>query len=225
MYKRMTRFIAVGIAGLAAPLAALADMTYTFTRISSNSGMPVDGQLFVTVSDLGSGQVNFRFGNNVGLPASITQIYFDAEVLLGVSSVTAIQGAGNSTLVEFKYPAHPENFPNKPSNWQTTTGLSAEANSPVSRRGINESNEYLDVAFELEQGRSFDDVIAALNQGYVDSENRGIRIGMHVQAHGDGESDSYVNDPNSPTVVPAPDSAAIGVLGLVALAFGARRFR
>jgi len=221
MSRLNVRVLTFLLTAVASPFAALADMTYTFTRISSNSGTPVSGQLFVTVSDLGAGQVNFRFGNDVGLASSITQIYFDADVLLKVQSVTAVQGAGNNSLINFSFPAHPENFPSKPANWVTSTGLSAEATAPVSKRGINESNEYLDIVFNLEQGADFYDVIAALNQGYVADDNRGIRIGMHVQAHADEESDSYVN---GPAIIPAPDSAVIGVVGLMALGF-VRRFR
>lgn len=203
---------AATLLGAGATSADAASVTYGFTRITSNSSDSVASQLFVDVSDearlggpaVGGNQVRFSFRNEVGLASSITGVYFDDGTLLGIAGIYESSG------VDFSQGASPGNLPghnNITPAFETTAGFLADSDPPVSHNGVNASSEWLDIIFELKGTQTYADVLNAFTLGGADS---GLRIGLHVQAHEDGESDSYVNGP----VVPTP-TAALG--GLVLL--------
>jgi hypothetical protein len=180
---------------------AWADL-YTFDRITSNSGVDVAAQLFVNVTNPGGGQVDFKFTNAVGLAASITQIYFDddAGVLGSIDSLSETLG------VSFSINGAPSDLPSGDTISFAATHW-ATADAPVSHNGIDSSIESLVIRFDLVALKSFTDVIAALDNGT-------LRIGLHVQALPDDESDSFVNNGR---IVPSPSAAILGLLGLVSL--------
>lgn len=181
------RWLASVVAVLALVSSADAAL-YGFTRISTNGAQDVAAQLFVDVTDAGSGQVDFKFLNSGPLASSITDVYFDDGTLLGIASV--INGPG----VEFSQGASPGNLPGGETvtpPFEATAGFTADSDAPVSANGVN-PGEFLTIRFNLKDGKTFADTIAALDGG-VD-----LRIGIHVQGLPDGESDSFITSGQVP---------------------------
>ncbi len=190
-----------------------ADM-FGFYRITSNGNTDVASQLTVNVTDPGTtGQVLFTFKNTGPVQSSITDVYFDDGTLLGIASIT--QSAG----VAFGKPAVPAELPSANSAappFVTTAGFSADSDSPIMANGVNSdpTGEWLGITFDLINGKTFADTLAALDSG-------DLRIGLHIQSIGDtGGSDSYVNDGK----VPLPGAVLLGMLGLGAAGLKLRRF-
>ena len=194
--------------------------TYTFQAIEGNNANTAAGeaQLRMTVSPVGGTQVNFRFFWEGATPMSITQISFDdfgagPGVLASIDSLAGFGGPN--------FAVSAQNFP-EGNNIDFTTSLQASSVAPPPHNGINRANplEYLDIVINLFGSSTFADVITALNQGYVDGNNHGLRVGMHVQSIGDNEgSESFVNN-----IVPLPPAAWAGVFTLGAAA-GLRTMR
>jgi hypothetical protein len=183
---------------------------YSFFKITNNGNPDVGAQLSVDVTDAGGGQVSFKFSNNVGTASSITDIYFDDGTLLGIA--TTSQSAG----VVFNNPATPGNLPGANDanpDFETTSGFSADSDPSVAPNGVNSHGEWVDITFDLINGKTFSDTLAALSDG-------SLRIGLHVQAIGgdNGGSDSYVNN--------VPDGGTTAaLLGLAMLGMGYLRSR
>src|SRR5688500_3166113 len=98
-----------------------------FERITSNNSADVASQLFAEITDAGSGQVDFKFTNAIGIDSSITDIYFDdgAGVLSAIASISD-SGAG----VSFSQGASPGDLPSGNSadpDFEVTTSLSADS--------------------------------------------------------------------------------------------------
>ncbi len=192
-------------------------VSYGFQNITRNSAANAaagEAQLFMDVTDAGSGRVSFVFTNLGPAASSITDVYFDDGTLLGISSV--INGPG----VNFSEGAAPKDLPGRNNidpRFRTTKDFSADSNPPTQPNGVN-PGERLELITELINGRTFADTIAALAAGGVDG---GLRVGIHVQGFANGGSESFVNGralpppPPPGPVVPEPSSAL-----LAAIAFG-----
>jgi len=189
-------FFATAICSQAVPLG--------FENISANDVANAaigESQFFVDVTDPGGGQVLFTFGNTGPAASSITDVYFDDGSLLGIASF--INGAG----VDFSQGANPANLPaanNASPPFVTTAGFSADSNPPVAANGVN-PGESLGVLFNLQVGQTFADVISQLG-------DLSLRIGIHVQAFPDGESEAFVNGPPG---TPVPEPGTMLLLGSV----------
>lgn len=211
--RRNLRTLAA-VACLFGAQAASADVL-PFSCISNNSGIcsQVAPQMSVKVEQ-GSivGTALFTFANVGLISSSITDVYFQSTVLTTPLSIVA---AGTSAGVSFSVGANPPNLPegNAPSiNFQTTTGLSADSNSPsVQANGVN-VGEQLQVMAYLAGTNTF----ASLMTSFV---NGSTRIGIHVQSINGGQSDSMI------TVVPVPGALPLMATGLLAVGFMARRRR
>ncbi len=191
---------------LFSPISSKADTvvdTINFFNITNNGNANLSSQLSVQIIDTGiSGQVGFKFLNNVGIVSSITDVYFDDGTLLAISTIVS------STGVSFASPATPNNLPggnNITPPFVVTDNFSADSNTPNAlANGVNASTESLEIIFNLVSTADVDAVIAALNNG-------SLRIGMHVQGIGTTNgSDGYVNK------VPEP-----GILILLGIAMSA----
>ena len=209
-------FLAVSLMMLFATVAS-AD-TYSFVRVSGfgrgGENEDLSGQLFVDVTQnlSDSSLVDFRFYNDVGIPSSITDVYFDDGGLLGISSINSSAG------VSFTNPATPGDLPSgnelDPA-FETTANFSADSAPPVSANGVDADGEWVTITFSLQADQTYSDVINQINAGLGlepgDDPTGTLRMGLHVQAIGvNGGSDSYVSD----ALVPVPGAAALGAIGL-----------
>jgi hypothetical protein len=187
MMSTKKSLLLTGVAMVAALMvaASASALTITFVNITNNGNSNLSGQLSVEMTDAGGGQVSFQFLNDVGIASSITDVYFDDGTLLGIASITQTAG------VDFEQGASPGNLPGGSSitpAFVTSAGFSADSEPPAAPNGVNSATESLTITFNLINGKTFADTVAALGTGE-------LRIGMHVQAIGTtGDSDSYVNN-------------------------------
>lgn len=214
--------------------ASAASVSYGFTVLENNSPIDLSGQLSVTVSDhlqhgamgaLGAGQVSFRFDNIGSLQSSICDVYFDDGTLLGIATIHESAG------VNFSQGGSPPNLPGGNAiGFDTTAGFLADSDAPVASNGVNATvggTEWVEIIFNLINGKTYADTVAALNGGDLDQDGvADLRIGVHMQALGDGRSETYVNgNPPPPpgNMVPLPSTAGLAAAGF--LLVGTRRRR
>ena len=193
----------VGALLSAAAFAAQGALTYSFNCITFNSDANCgtgSSQLDLTVSDGGSGKVNFLFTNNGPQASSITDLYFDwKSPALSLTEGALTQSAG----VSFGWGATPTNLP-AGNSISFSSDLGLDSNVPTQPSGIN-PGEWLNVAF----AGSFEQLVAGLHS----SE---LLVGMHVQGFANGGSESFVN-------VAEPPMYAMLLSGLFLLGFALRR--
>ena len=208
-------FLAVA-AVMMLPLAAQADVTYGFERITNNGSPDTAGQYFVDVSDpSGLNNVLFTFRNVGPIASFIDGVYFMDGTLLGISSI--INGIG----VAFSNPADPASLPSQNTAtppFVTHVGFSAD-NDPGAGNGVN-PGEQVGIQFDLISGQEYANTLAALIDGT-------LRIGIHVQGISTaGFSDSFVNTPGGGTPpIPVPPTVWLMGSGLVGLGLMAWRRR
>ena len=195
------------VAGLSLGAESSQAVTLTFFNISNNSGQAaaVATQLTVEVEQgADDTQASFTFLNNVGIAASITDVYFDDGSLLGIASISSSAG------VSFSPDANPANLPGG-NCCSFDASFSADSDEPPPANGVNSSTDWLTIIFNLVAGMTFEDTIAALISG-------DLRLGMHVQAIGtSGQSDGFINNPLDP--VPLPAGLLLFLSGLAGIGF------
>lgn len=194
----------LALAGVACAVsAAQASVTFAFNEscTNNNAGDVNIGlaQMRVDISDAGSGRVDFTFRNIGPANSSITDLYWDDGTLLGIAIIT------NGPGVDFSVGASPRDLPggqNCSPAFEATQGFSADSNPPSQPNGVN-PGEWVTVRFNLINGRTYAQTLAALDTGE-------LRIGIHVQGFATGNSESFV--------LPSPGAAAmLGMAGLVGL--------
>ena len=205
MKKSILYLVFVILCVLSAPAVSM--VTYSFHHIVETgdttsqfaNGATGTAQLFVDLEDVGGSQVLFTFGNAGPQASSITRVYFDDGSLLSIVSID------DSDLgVSFSQFASPGNLPggnNLSPPFLTTAGLSVGSNPPVQPNGVN-PGEALGIVFNLQDSRTFNDVIDELNGG-------SFRIGIHVQSFADGGSEAFVS------FIPVPGTLLLCGLGIV----------
>jgi hypothetical protein len=217
-------FTAVGLVAVSASQAASVDLKFARIEPHNLSYNPAS-QLNVRVSDVSGnpGQVTFRVTNAVGsVYSSVTEIYFDShgssplgQLLSPVSNSSGVQFTGGT--------ATPGALPGGASlanPFVATAGFSADAASLF--QGIDSSSKWVEMTFNLTAGKTFTDVLAAIN-------NQDLRLGLRSTSilaaftTSNSFSDSFIN-----TIVAVPLPVGVwsgfGVLGGIAI-FRWRRVR
>lgn len=215
-------FLFIIQAMLVASVRADLSYTYGFSPISNNSGLADDvaSQFSVEVTPVGTAQVNFRFINDVGpdgLSSSIVRIYFEDGALLDIARVSESAGvlfgedapnpkdlpSGETLTPPFKSIANGARY----------FGIDADGcKGGLMEHGVNHIGEYVDIVFNLKEGKTFADVIAMISSGFTNPQpslHTSLRIGMHVISIDGDRSDSFLM-----TAVPLPGAALLGMLGL-----------
>ena len=200
-------------------------ITYGFYRITDNSSVNPENQFTVEVAPTGNDSVSFTFRNAVGIPCSITGVYFN-DGLFGAPSIES------STGVSFSGQNPPNNLPGgKKASPPFVTSTQFTAGAQGTDGGVNAGTEWVTLTFGLGEYETFEAVIDALdnpkeqwhlnNEGKVISDGSALRIGLHVQSIGaDDGSDSFVNGGRRVPPAPVPDGGAtmlilaLGMLGL-----------
>lgn len=177
---------------------AWADMTqFNFTKLTNNNSEDLGMQLSVTVEKVDTTKIAFAFRNDVGIPSSITQIYFYDGVF--------ITGAPTTEEVGVKFLADTAGgggLPGLDKHASYVLQASVDSEPPVSKNGINSDTDLLRLTFGLFPGATYDSVVQGIRTG-------DFLIGLHVQSIGSlAGSDSYV------TFVPVPGAVLLGFLGL-----------
>lgn len=220
-----------------ASVASADSVTYGLTRFTANGSSNPESQLTVSVRDFNylgqqlTGQASFMFRNVGALASSITETYFEDGTLFGIATVNESSG------VEYSQGGSPKNVPagNTLSQPFTATqnflATADSGNGGQQAHGVNntlDDSEWVEVIFDLIDGQTYDDVIAAIQAGFSWTENGGpkpassLRIAIHVTGLGDGESDSFLMGPQN---IPLPAPVALGFAGLLAAGYASRRRR
>jgi uncharacterized protein (TIGR03382 family) len=180
--------------------SAMAGATFGVVGITNNSVFSNnvgESQLTIDVSG-GAGSVVFLLQNSGPDACSVANVYFDDIGLLGSAVI------GNGSGVNFEAGGSPPDLPGG-----SGIGFVADqvfsALNPKPTNGVN-PGESLTLTFALLGGSTLNDVVAAMNNG-------SLRVGMHVIAFANGESEGFVT--------PTPGSLAL--LGLGGLAAFRRR--
>ncbi len=216
--------VLLALLGLRASHAQAAELTlyrtYGFYNITDNNSTNAaigEAQLFVDVLN-GTNEVQFNFRNVGPNSCSITDVYFDNGTLLGLAGLIdndqSYNGRDGHPGVDFSIGADPPDLPggdllNPP--FQVELGFFADPDPPPPDCGVQPPDEWLGVVFLLDGGNG--DVYDVLDE----LDNGTLRIGIHVQAFGnggDGDSESFVN---------VPEPASMLLLGLGGLALRRKR--
>jgi hypothetical protein len=206
--------VLVATALTASPAQAFRLSLSNITGNSATNSLTGQNQLFIDVTDSLGGEnaaatsVLFKISNVGTQASSITQINFDNSTAL--KSAGAITDSG--TGVDFSRSTKAMNLAGG-NTVNFNSDFSFKANTPTSQMGVN-PNEWVSILFNLNTGKTLQSVIMDLQKG-------DLRLGMHVQAFGDGGSEAFVSQPFKVASTPPPPKKvpeASSAMGLMLLA-------
>jgi len=216
--------MAAGLVCVSNASAGSIDLQFARVGPTSTPWNPA-GQFSASVSDVAgsSGQVAFRFANNVsGVSCSVTDLYFDSHGASPLGALlTPTVSSADAMFVSGTAGALPGSGA-LANAFVTTMAFSSDAGDG-SVSGLNRAGDWVEVRFTLAEGKTFDDVIAAIN-------SQDLRLGLRAKAIlsgpvdiGDFE-DSFIN---TITAVPLPTAvwSGLGVLGGIVVAQWRRHHR
>jgi hypothetical protein len=202
--------------------------TFYFENISKNNPLDADigqNQLSFVVSSGTGGQVLFKFLNKGPDYCKIEEVYFDdnANLLSKFSLIDVDNGIAGDPYVDFSPGANPGNLPaGHPINFYTTPNLLTQADKGKNSQALIhnkagvEPGQKLGILFSLQQGKTYDDTIAAL-------KTSDLRVGIHVTSFISQGSESFVS--NNSVTVPIPASIALASIGAMFIGFCKKRFK
>lgn len=223
MLKNVSKYILIVVSISIIMLAtdAKAEL-FGFGAITNNSGVSYsyDNQLAVDITQYSSNEVKFVFYNygpaspyTDGSPiaGAINEIYFDdtANVLDGLNTTYGFQWTG--TYVNYEYSGtatSPADLPGG-GTFVATQSLSIQSDSitQAPNDGVNPS-ETLSVVYYLESGKTYEQFLTALYDGFDGLDT--FRIGIHVR----GILPDTLNESDSFIMTPLPGAVLLGILGL-----------
>ena len=197
----------------------------TLTKITNNTNFSAVSQIVIDVIDNTTSAL-FKVSGITGNALSafyISEAYWDDNGgLFSAISIDSSSNGQNNSVVSWKTTGvTPPNLPSGNTanpTFDGTGGLKAAANNPSPTNGVG-INEFVQFKLTYTNGTSFADVISDLKDG-------SLRLGLHVQGHNTGGSETYVaggckgddcGDGGSgidPVPVPASLPLLIGALGL-----------
>ncbi|ARN72810.1 hypothetical protein [Oceanicoccus sagamiensis] len=187
--------------------------TFNFSCITNNIDNDCqigEDQIIVDILDGGVGYVDFKFTNLGPAQSTISEIYFDDGTLLGLTDIATSSGG-----VKFSPGAKPPDLPGGNTiGFEVTAGFLADADNPAPKKGVN-VNEWVTITFELINGKTYDDTIAAMGTELL--------IGVHVTNFGSGGSESLVAPAAGISEVPVPGAAWLFGSALLGLAGATRK--
>ena len=186
-----------------------------FSVIVTNDWTDISGYTH-TGDPLDNDEVLFWFTNQGSVTSIISEVYFDDGSLFGINQL--VEGDHVDFTTDGTSPPNLPGWNTLDPNFSVTEFFWADTEKDAND-GINnslspiENGEYLGIIFDLQDGKSYADVITALAN--PEDTDDGLRIGIHTKSFADGSSASYVNVP-----VPIPTAALIfgtGLIGLVGI--------
>lgn len=204
MIKNMKACIAMTVVGaavaLSTPTVDAGLVTYQFEAITNNDPASViigESQFSLEVMDLGGNQTQFTVLNSGPDASSITNVYFDSDVLNGLLSII-----DSPPSVDFEVGGSPSDLPSG-ENIGFESDFLASAVSPAPSAGVN-PGEQVGIVMDVD----FNTAISSITAGE-------LRVGIHAIGFDNGASESFV--------IPGP--GVLAAFGIFAGLTGTRRRR
>lgn len=200
--------------------------TYGFTTITNRKPdtdvKTGEAQLSVVVSANAPTDpwARFTFYNTGPAQSAITGIFFERG-MFSPPEFPVLIGGPYGTEVRFHWTEQEKVLP----GWDTLSppfethwAVTYVADEDPASTGIG-PGQWLEVLFRDLDGRTFEDVIAAVNQGFIDPQpgtRDSLRVAVHVTGFYCGGDESFL-------MVPVPGATLLGLLGLGTAAMKLRR--
>ncbi len=208
--------LALVAGALSAHAAHAAPVELSFFRLSESGAPDIAAQLHLTVNPVAGqpGKIDFTLRNVVGVSSSVTDVFFAGGSILGQSTVSQSGSVFVAARGNLPGAATLDPVFSASRSFRTAVGLLNDDGTAANPGGLDRASDSVTFRFELRQGVSSEEAMAALTTAAGTLGN--IRVGVIARSIDDtAANDSYVSNL---LVVPIPAAAWAGVLGLAAVA-------